>query len=110
MKKIIENDKDSTIDELIQEVFERKEILQDIDSQVMNSIRRDARKAWVRRWGKAVAFSFGLPLLAVFLGIILYHFATLHDSSPLVEVSVLISAVSSAILIYHLTYSFRLED
>ena len=44
------------LDELIRQSFEREEIAREISVAVMKDLRRASRRAWLRRWGRAVAF------------------------------------------------------
>ena len=48
---------------LISEVFQRRELLADLDRKIIADVRRKARRAWLRRWARIAAFSFGLPLV-----------------------------------------------
>ena len=48
---------------LISEVFQRRELLADLDRKIIADVRRKARRAWLRRWAHIAAFSFGLPLV-----------------------------------------------
>ena len=50
---------------LISEVFQRRELLADLDRLIIADVRRLARRAWLRRWARAVVFSFGLPLALI---------------------------------------------
>ena len=51
---------------LISEVFQRRELLADLDRMIISDVRRQARRAWLRRWTRAAVFSFGLPLVLIF--------------------------------------------
>lgn len=53
-------DEDSS---LIYEAFQRQELIKDLDRLIITDVRRRARRAWLQRWARTVAFSFGLPLL-----------------------------------------------
>ncbi|MBR1468521.1 MAG: hypothetical protein IJ605_00170 [Prevotella sp.] len=65
---------DQQLDELILQSFERKEIAREIGVAVMKDLRRASRRAWLRRWGRVVAFSFGLPLVVVVFGWLLWPY------------------------------------
>ena len=52
-------------DSLIYEVFQRRELLADLDRLIIADVRRQARRAWLRRWARAAVFSFGLPLVLI---------------------------------------------
>ena len=53
---------DNNIDSLIRETLERRQLLADLDRTIIADVRRQARRAWLRRWARVIAFSFGLPL------------------------------------------------
>lgn len=54
---------DNNIDALIRETLKRRELLTDLDRLIIADVQRKARRAWIRRWARIVAFSFGLPLV-----------------------------------------------
>ena len=54
---------DNHLDTLIRETMERRQLLADLDRLVITDIRRQVRRAWMRRWARIVVFSFGLPLV-----------------------------------------------
>ena len=54
---------DTSLDRLIADTLNRQELLKDLDSLIIADVRRRTRRAWLRRWARIVAFSFGLPLL-----------------------------------------------
>ena len=51
------------IDELIRTTLERQQTVEQLNRTIMKDVRRRARRAWLRRWGRIAAFSFGLPLV-----------------------------------------------
>ena len=62
------------LDDLIRQSFEREEIAREISVAVMKDLRRASRRAWLWRWGRAVAFSFGLPFVLLAFGWLLWPF------------------------------------
>lgn len=54
---------DNNLDMLIRETLDRRELLADLDHLIIADVQRKARRAWIRRWTRIVAFSFGLPLV-----------------------------------------------
>ena len=56
---------DNSIDNLIREAIDRRELLADLDRLISADVRRQARRAWLRRWARVVVFSFGLPLVLI---------------------------------------------
>lgn len=75
---------DQQFDDLIRESFERKAIADDISVAVMKDLRRQARCRQLRKWGRAVAFAFGLPLVLLLFGLLLWPFVSQQGhSSPI---------------------------
>ncbi len=56
---------DNSIDNLIRETIDRRELLADLDRLIIADVRRQARRAWLRRWARVAVFSFGLPLVLI---------------------------------------------
>ena len=56
---------DNTLDNLIRDTINRRELLADLDRLIIADVRRQARRAWLRRWARAAVFSFGLPLVLI---------------------------------------------
>ena len=63
---------DNSIDNLIREAIDRRELLADLDRLISADVRRQARRAWLRRWARVVVFSFGLPLMLIIFFFFLY--------------------------------------
>ena len=60
------------LDALIRQSFERKEIAADISVSVMKELRRTARQRRLRQWARIVGFSFGLPMVMLVFGWLLW--------------------------------------
>ena len=71
---------DKELDNLIMASLERQQTLEALNNVIISDVRRRARCEWLRRWGRIVVFSFGIPLLLLVFGIGIYVTATL--SSP----------------------------
>lgn len=54
---------DHDLDILIRETIDRRVLLADLDNLIINDVRRKARRASIRRWTRALIFSFALPLV-----------------------------------------------
>ena len=67
---------DNELDDLIRDTLQRDAMLDDIQQQVMQTLKRDARRAQLRQWCRIVAFSFGLPLVAVVMLMPVYYMVT----------------------------------
>lgn len=63
-------------DALIRQSFERKEIAADISVSVMKELRRTARQRRLRQWARIVGFSFGLPMVMLVFGWLLWSFGS----------------------------------
>ncbi len=67
---------------LISEVFQRRELLADLDRLIIADVRRQARRAWLRRWARAAVFSFGLPLVLLIFFVCAYLYIKEYDCTP----------------------------
>ena len=56
---------DNELDLLLKESAGRKQLLAQVNTEVMRTVRRDIRRKQLLRWGRVLAFCFGLPLLVV---------------------------------------------
>ena len=64
------------LDDLIQQTFEHQHIADDISVSVMRQLRRQARRSQLWQWGRAAAFAFGLPLVLLLFGWLLWPFVS----------------------------------
>lgn len=53
---------DKELDMLFELSAERRLIAEEIENAVMEELRQTERKRWWAKWGKPIAFAFGLPL------------------------------------------------
>ena len=83
---------DEQLDRLLRESVERRELLDGIQRQVMEQVSRQARRQRIRMWARVVAFSFVMPLLALFFGWAVYSVA--QQGSQLVVASLTIAVVA----------------
>ena len=83
---------DEQLDRLLRESAERRELLDSIQRQVMGQVRLQARRRRIRLWARVVAFSFVMPLLAIFFGWVVYGMA--RPGSALVMASLALSVVA----------------
>ena len=67
---------DNELDDLIRATLQREAELNDIEQNVMQTLKRDSRRALRRWWVRTVAFSFGLPLAAVVMLMPVYYMVT----------------------------------
>lgn len=73
---------DTSLDRLIADTLHRQELLKDLDSLIIADVRRRSRRAWLRRWARIVAFSFGLPLVLLVSLAGAYLFIKEHGATP----------------------------
>jgi len=73
---------DNSIDNLIRETIDRRELLADLDRLIIADVRRQARRAWLRRWARAAVFSFGLPLVLIIWVSCAYLYIKEYDWTP----------------------------
>ena len=73
---------DNTLDNLIRDTINRRELLADLDRLIIADVRRQSRHAWLRRWARAVIFSFGLPLVLMFFFTCAYLYIKEYDWTP----------------------------
>ena len=67
---------------LISEVFQRRELLADLDRMIIADVRRQARRAWLRRWARVAIFSFGLPLALLVFFVCAYLYIKEYAWTP----------------------------
>ncbi len=73
---------DTSLDRLIADTLNRQELLKDLDNLIIADVRRRTRRAWLRRWARIVAFSFGLPLLLLVSLAGAYIYIKEHGATP----------------------------
>lgn len=64
------------LDALIRQSFERKKIAEDISVSVMKELRHATRRRRLHQWTRMVAFSFGLPMVMLVFGWLLWSFVS----------------------------------
>lgn len=95
---------DNNLDSLIRETLERRALLADLNRTIITDVRRQARRAWIRRWARVVAFSFGLPLILLAFFVCLLSYIKAHDvSTPILFMLVL----PTLALIYSTNHAFK---
>ena len=73
---------DKSLDNLIRDTINRRELLADLDRLIIADVRRQARRAWLRRWARAAIFSFGLPLALLVFFVCAYLYIKEYDWTP----------------------------
>lgn len=85
---------DMELEQLIGASFERQELMQDISRNVMTDIRKKSRQAWLRKWGRVAAFSFGVPTVLGAFGVGISETLALTESQPFVLAGLVLSTIS----------------
>ncbi len=80
MNPDINNLTDEQLDDLVRQSFQRQQMVDDINVSVMKQLRRTARRRSLLRWGRIVAFAFGLPLLLLLFGWLLWLSVSQQDA------------------------------
>lgn len=56
---------DQELDSLFAQSAQNQRVVEQINRQVMQTVRRDLRRKTIRKWARLLAISFGLPLMVV---------------------------------------------
>ena len=100
---------DQQLDDLISETFERQTIIDDISVAVMKDLRRQARRRQLRQWGRAVAFAFGLPLVLLLFGWLLWSFVSQQGHSSLIYLCLVFPVAAMLYATWHAIRNFSTE-
>lgn len=100
---------DKELDDLIMQTLEREDVLRDVESQVMKTVKVQSLRAKVRRWVRLLAFFFGLPVFMVLMLASAYYLIKLSDNSPSVIGSMLVFTVTIIHLCYQNLQKFSIE-
>ena len=100
---------DDQLDALIRSTFERRQALDGMNAEIMKTLQHSSRRAWLRRWGRVVAFSFGLPFLLLLFGWLLWSFISEHGISSPVYLCLIIPFVAMIYLSMRMIASFSTE-
>lgn len=65
---------DKELDILFAESAQQQKAVEQINHQVMKTVRKDMRRKSVIKWGKLLALCFGLPLLVVLFAYALFTY------------------------------------
>ena len=95
---------DKNIDSLIRETLERRELLAELDRTIIADVRRQARRAWVRRWARVVAFSFGLPLALLVFFTCAYLYIKANEANVFL---IAVLTLPTLALIYFTNHAFK---
>ena len=80
---INKNLNDEQLDDLIRQSFHRQQTIDEINVSVMKQLRRTSRRRILLQWAKIVAFAFGLPLLLLLFGWLLWLTFSQYDAPQL---------------------------
>lgn len=74
---------DEQLDDLILQSLRRQQMVDEINVSVMKQLRRTTRRRSLLRWGRMVAFAFGLPMLLLLFGWLLWSSLCQQDTPQL---------------------------
>ena len=94
---------DNELDKLFAESAERNRLLAQVNTEVMRTVRRDIRRKQLLRWGRVLAFCFGLPLLAVLYVFVLRTYVPVMP--PALTIAYYVLPLST--LLYYVTKRLR---
>lgn len=100
---------DKELDSLIMASLERRQTLEALNKVIISDIHRRARREWLRRWGRIVVFSFGLPLLLMVFGAGIYIAAT-QSSPSWTRIVIAIPAVTMLVMVGHKVRNFSIVE
>ena len=63
---------DEQLDDLIRQSFHRQQMVDEINLSVMKQLRHQTFRRSLLRWGKYAAFAFGIPMVLVLFGWMLW--------------------------------------
>lgn len=95
---------DNNLDSLIRETLERRELLAELDRTIIADVRRHARRAWLRRWARVIAFSFGLPLALLVFFTCMYLYIKANEANVL---AIAVLVLPTLALIYSTNHAFK---
>lgn len=98
------------LDELITTSLHRQQVVEDIQHNVMKEIYRSARRAWWRKWGRIAAFSFGLPLVILVFGWLLYLFVSKQSDMSVYYLCLFIPIAVMFYYVYEALEKFSVEN
>ena len=71
---------DEQLDDLVRQSLIRQQMVDEINVSVMKQLRHTTRRRSLLRWGRIIAFSFGLPLLLLLFGWLLWSSVNQQDA------------------------------
>lgn len=101
---------DNHLDTLIRETLERRELLADLDRLIIADVRRQARRARIRRWARIVAFSFGLPLVLLVFAVCMYLYIKEHGIAPMTLLVIALPTLALICTTHQVLETFSPED
>ena len=73
---------DNSLDTLIRETLERRQLLADLDRHIITDIQRRERQNKIHRWARALLFSFGVPMVLFVFVTCMYFLIIQYGASP----------------------------
>lgn len=98
------------LDKLIEATLEREMLMEQITTTVMSDVKRSARRAWLRKWARIAAFSFGLPLVMLSFAIGINHVFATVEMKPAVVIGLGLSVLTMLIFAFQAINSFSPDE
>ena len=71
---------DQELDRLFEQSAQHQQVVEQINRQVMKTVRRDMRLKVLRKWARLIGLCFGLPVLIVLFAYALYTYMPAMDT------------------------------
>lgn len=98
------------MDMLIADTLKRQHIVEEIGRNVMAEVRRAERRKKLAYWRRAVAFSFGLPLVVVTFGLLLYNYVYAATEGTMSIICTVIPVVAMLCSTWQIIKNFSADE
>ena len=100
---------DQMLDELITTSLHRQQVVEDISQDVMKELDSSTHRAWLRKWGRIAAFSFGIPMVLLTFGWLLYSFLSHQNKMSVYYLCLIIPVVVMIYVVKEILEKFSVE-
>ncbi len=100
---------DKELDSIITATLAREHTIRELNRTIVSEVSRRSRKKVLRRWGRVVAFSFGLPLLLLVFTVGI-HLASSRTSLPSQRYLMLIPLLAMAYITWREMKNFSIAE
>ena len=95
---------DKELDRLFAQAVQREKAVEQINRQVMKTVRREMRMKQIRKWARVLGFCFGIPAL-----IVLYIYAMLLHM-PNIPIAIVVICLALPVCTIVVFFGKRLHD